>query len=307
MVADHQIKVKTNQLVNSKKTITYTEMPSIVHYFVVVEEIGKDGFLVRKVYASPIDPYLLAKNLTAKEINMQVNPEKFGMSSVSPNSNTSVAEHVYSSRKYPSSYISASSNFPEGSSRFAGKTVFIDIAEAQKHGIKLVSTDEILKALDEYKAKNPHLSSKIAEIQNWVKEVDKEILMQARNKIPAKAIYTPESLSSVSKFTKAARVLQITAIAFTAYDISIAANQSYKTKSMVPITREVVKQAGGWGGAWIGFKIGAAAGALFGIETGPGALITGAVGGIIFGVGGYWGAEWILGPDRTNSRASGSQ
>jgi hypothetical protein len=306
MVADHQIKVQTNRQSNSKKTVTFTEMPSIVHYFIVVEEIGKDGFLVRKVYASPIDPYLLAKKLTAQEVNMQVNPEKFGMSSVSPNSNASVAEHVYSSRKYPSSYISTSSNFPEGSPRFSGKTVFIDIAEAQKHGTKLVTTDEIFKSLQEYKQKNPHLSSKISEIQNWVKHVDNEILLQAKNKIPAKAIYTPESLSSVSKFTKAARVLQVTAIAFTAYDLSVAANKSYKTKSMVPITREVVKQAGGWGGAWVGFKIGAATGAFFGIETGPGAIITGAVGGIIFGLGGYWGAEWVLGPDRSYNGASGS-
>jgi len=34
-------------------------------------------------------------------------------------------------------------------------------------------------------------------------------------------------------------------------------------------------------------KVGAAAGAALGIETGPGAVITGAIGGIIFG------ADWV--------------
>ncbi len=46
MVADHQIKVRTNNMANSQKQVIYTDMPSIVHYFIVVDEVGKDGFLV---------------------------------------------------------------------------------------------------------------------------------------------------------------------------------------------------------------------------------------------------------------------
>ena len=34
-------------------------------------------------------------------------------------------------------------------------------------------------------------------------------------------------------------------------------------------------------------------GAGVGIETGPGAIITGLVGGIIFGTAGYFGADWV--------------
>ena len=44
MVADHQIKVRTNNMANSQKQVIYTDMPSIVHYFIVVDEVGKDGF-----------------------------------------------------------------------------------------------------------------------------------------------------------------------------------------------------------------------------------------------------------------------
>ena len=306
MVADHQIKVRTNNMANSQKQVIYTDMPSIVHYFIVVDEVGKDGFLTRKIYSSPVDPKLLEKKLPMQEVLMQTNPEKYGMSSVSPNSNATVAQHVHSSRKYPSSYISTSSIFPDGSARFAGRTVFIDMAVAKKYGAKIVSTEEILSSLAEYKAQHPHLNTKISQIEGWVKEIDKEVLIQARQKIPAKAIYNPQSLATIQKFGTAARVMQVTAIAFTAYDLSVAADRSYRAKSIVPLSREVVKQAGGWGGAWAGFKIGGAAGAVIGIETGPGAVISGLIGGVVFGVAGYWGAEWVLGPDRTYTGASGS-
>jgi len=62
---------------------------------------------------------------------------------------------------------------------------------------------------------------------------------------------------------------------------------------MKPISAEVVRQAGGWGSAVAGMKIGAATGAALGIETGPGALLTGLVGGIVFGAAGYYGADWV--------------
>ncbi|KJZ63801.1 hypothetical protein [Pseudomonas fluorescens] len=73
----------------------------------------------------------------------------------------------------------------------------------------------------------------------------------------------------------------------------MAADESIKQKSIKPISIEVVKQAGGWGGAIAGARIGVVAGAAVGIETGPGAIVSGAVGGIIFGTAGYFGASWL--------------
>jgi outer membrane lipoprotein SlyB len=92
---------------------------------------------------------------------------------------------------------------------------------------------------------------------------------------------------------KGARVVRVFAIGFTAYDLKLATEESIKQKSVKPISVEVVKQAGGWGGAMAGARIGFVAGAAVGIETGPGAFVSGAIGGIIFGTAGYLGATWL--------------
>ncbi len=60
-----------------------------------------------------------------------------------------------------------------------------------------------------------------------------------------------------------------------------------------PLSAEILRQAGGWGGAIVSAKIGTAAGTAVGIETGPGAILTGLLGRIIFGAAGYFSADWI--------------
>lgn len=76
-----------------------------------------------------------------------------------------------------SSYISTSSAFPEGSPRFEGKTIIVDIEKAVMSGDKLISTEEILKSLDDYKSQNPHLAKRIDKISKYVKDIDKEVLL----------------------------------------------------------------------------------------------------------------------------------
>jgi hypothetical protein len=291
-MTEFSCKVPTNQQVGSVSNVPGYPMPANIHMFVVVEEIGKDGFLVRKIYASPDNPHLIAKNLPEFRIKHEIWPEKFGMMPVDPKSNATVAEHVFSSRKYPSSYVSTSSIFPDGSPRFEGKAVYIDVAKAKAAGAKLVTTEEILKSLEQYKKVAPKNVAKIDQIAEWVKNIDKEVLVQA-NKIPPKAIFTPGSYKATNVFIKGARVVRVFAIGFTAYDLKLAADESIKQKSIKPISIEVVKQAGGWGGAIAGARIGVVAGAAVGIETGPGAIVSGAVGGIIFGTAGYFGASWL--------------
>ena len=72
-----------------------------------------------------------------------------------------------------------------------------------------------------------------------------------------------------------------------------AAERSYDRHSVKPLAAETIRQAGGWAAAWAGIKLGAAGGALVGIESGPGAVATGAVGGILGGIAGYYGFDWI--------------
>ncbi|HBS6033794.1 TPA: glycine zipper family protein, partial [Klebsiella pneumoniae] len=90
-----------------------------------------------------------------------------------------------------------------------------------------------------------------------------------------------------------ARVVQVTGIVFTAYDLEQASKKSLKNGSVKPIPAEVIRQAGGWGMAVAGAKIGTVAGAAVGIETGPGVVLTGLIGGVIFGTAGYFGADWV--------------
>lgn len=61
---------------------------------------------------------------------------------------------------------------------------------SEKYGAKIVSTEEILSSLAEYKAQHPHLNTKISQIEGWVKEIDKEVLIQARQKYLLKQYIT---------------------------------------------------------------------------------------------------------------------
>ena len=74
------------------------------------------------------------------------------------------------------------------------------------------------------------------------------------------------------------RVLMVVGIVFTAVDLGLATRQSVRENSFRPIGAEVIRQVGGWGGAIAGAKIGA---------------LVGAVGALVFGAAGYFGADWI--------------
>ena len=86
-------------------------------------------------------------------------------------------------------------------------------------------------------------------------------------------------------------MLTAVGVIVTVHDVAQAARTSVAIRSMKPLGAEAVRQVGGWGAALAGSKIGFGVGALFGIETGPGAIATGAVGAIVFGAMGYFGAD----------------
>jgi hypothetical protein len=70
-------------------------------------------------------------------------------------------------------------------------------------------------------------------------------------------------------------------VIFTAKDIADATQRSIHQKSYKPLAAESIRQVGGWGGAIAGGKAGFLIAAAFGIETGPGAIITGALGAVM--------------------------
>lgn len=290
-MSNNEIKTNTNTEKDSKFDVTGYLMPTKTFFFVVVEEIGKEGFLVRKIYTDINHPYLEKLKLSYSQKLSETIPEKVGMTPRNFNSTASIADHVLAIDTF-TQYTSSSSSFPDGSPRFQGKVTYIDIEKAKKSGARLVTTDEIINSLEEYKKQHPHTKEKVNWLIRKVKNVDKEVLINSK-KIPANAIFTPKSYSNANTLIHGARVLTTFGIAFTAYDLSCAINESYKINSFKPIAAETIRQAGGWGSGIIGFKIGAAGGAAIGIETGPGAIITGLIGGIIFGSAGYFGADWI--------------
>ena len=115
----------------------------------------------------------------------------------------------------------------------------------------------------------------------------REVLVEGH--IPAGAVKGAAAMA----LTRGLQFVQGVGIVVSAYDLGRAAATSYGTHSVVPIAKETVRQAGGWGGAWAGAELGGAAGLAVGIETGPGAIITGLVGGLVGGVAGFMGADWV--------------
>ena len=113
-------------------------------------------------------------DLSEAKMLSETNPERYGLIPKNFSASYSVAEHVMGDNA--SSYISTSSAFPEGSPRFEGKTIIVDIEKAVMSGDKLISTEEILKSLDDYKSQNPHLAKRIDKISKYVKDIDKVLL-----------------------------------------------------------------------------------------------------------------------------------
>ena len=285
-----EVAVKTNTTADSFFDVLGPLMPVRAFFFIVVEEVGKDGFLVRKIYASPNSPYLTNMGLSPIGQLTELYPERYGIAPKGFGLPTTAAEHVMGNNA--SAFVSTSSIFPEGSPRFDGRSVYIDIAKAKASGARLVSTSEILASLRQYKASNPHLAKRVDKISEYVKSIDQEVLVHGE-RVPASAVFNESTLRNVRAMGNVGRAVQVVGIVLTAYDLSVATDQSFKAKSVKPITAEIVRQAGGWGGAFAGFKVGGIAGAALGIETGPGAFVTGLVGGIIFGTAGYFGADWV--------------
>ncbi|MFC7419353.1 hypothetical protein ACFQNF_05620 [Iodobacter arcticus] len=285
-------KTTTNKTPNSTYDITGYGMPAIAFNFVIIEQPGKDGFLVRKGFlASPENYAKLQKmGLTAEQIKGEFYPEKYGLMPKSWEVPLSPLDHVMGRNVSP--YISTSSFFPHGAGDFLGKKIYFDIAKLNELGIKIVSTDELAASLIEYKTAHPHTAPRIDKLIHAITELEGETLLHSK-RVPPEAIITPSSLAATKATMRVVKVVGVVGVLFTAYDLEQATEKSIKLKSVKPISAEIVRQAGGWAGARAGFALGGTAGAAAGVETGPGLIITGLIGGIVFGIGGYYGASWV--------------
>lgn len=260
-----------------------TAIPARAFFFVVADEINPFGRKVVRKVAFPNDiksnPDLIKRIL---------NPEKYGFSPRDPVSKVSTGRHVLG--RTDSKYISASER-PLGSPRFDGKKYWIDVSKFEQSGGIVHEADKIASDLDRIAAKTSKTKTDflkyIDDIRHKSLVIDKEVLLEGQ--VSASAIKGVKAMA----MTRGLQCVQGVGLILSAYDLSKAGMQSYEQGSVKPITAESIRQVGGWASAIAGMKLGAAAGGLVGIETGPGAVVTAAVGGLIGGVGGYFGFDWI--------------
>ncbi|MGE0422678.1 MAG: hypothetical protein AB7O88_10460 [Reyranellaceae bacterium] len=108
------------------------------------------------------------------------------------------------------------------------------------------------------------------------------------------------------------QVFQSIGLGWTAIEMGRAGASSRKQRSIRPLAVEGVAQAGSWAAGIAGFKTGGKVGAMVGLKSGPGLLVTAAMGACIGGLAGYVGAKRVADAtlpddlDRAMARATAS-
>jgi len=275
--------------------------------FVVFEELPEigTGKLIRKVGVIPHDFSLVPKN---------------------PLGNLTLAKHALGDVKELSQYLSAS-NKSFGAASINGSPLILDVEKIQRAGAKIYPEAEVIADLGRLAAETPSLRARIDTLSWAIQTAEGETLIEG-SAPPGSAIRASnfhntfikaaenlwadftnkhltrpqleQGLANLEKsysrariIGRVGRVLTVIGVVFTAVDLTLATQRSINQNSFRPISAEMVRQAGGWGGAIGGLKAGFGLGALCGVETGPGALAFGAVGALIFGAIGYFSADLL--------------
>ena len=274
--------------------------------FVVFEQLSEmSGKLIRKVLVIPKDFSLLPANLLGK---------------ITP------AEHAMAMNPAGSQFLSASQKV-FGAPSIKGVPLLVDVAKAQAAGARIVPMEQLVAELKQFAAQHLTAKARVDKLIDIIQTVEGEVLIdgsvagKAVSKVStvhaayirgAENLWRRFSAREITKtqleaelkalesaFGKAkhvgrlGRALTVVGVIFTVKDVAEAAQRSIHQKSYKPLAAESIRQAGGWGGAIAGAKVGFATGALFGIETGPGAIVTGALGAIIVGGAAYYGCDWL--------------
>ena len=79
-----------------------------------------------------------------------------------------------------------------------------------------------------------------------------------------------------------------------AWQMKKAIDRSIDAGSVRPAAAQATRSLTTWGAVWAGAEILGVGGALAGIETGPGALVTGTVGAIVGGCLGLYASNWLV-------------
>ena len=301
----HYIDIRNfNNNINGIKIVNETIESDIIslNFYIVVDNIGKNGFLVRYTYKTVEDAikYHRHGELVGIKADLKVFPEKYGLYAVSPEAGNSIVSHVRGSTKN-SQYVSAST-LSDGAERFnvnnGSKKLSIDINKLKQSGAVLISTDEISEAFsNDNKAlmskKKVNIHQVIRNNEARFKAIqDQEVLIKGADRKSSQFIFTPDDLSKVKISQTFGKTLLPLAYILTTVNLINAGIDSAEKQSIKPIAEEVAEQAAGWGGAfagmWLGSKIGSLTGSIIG-TPGVGTVIGGIVGSIAGGYAGYFG------------------
>lgn len=260
-------------------------IPGRAFLFVLADEIDPSRRkVVRKVMVNPKMAARAAVRL-GRPFQLLADPSIFGLHPTGPDASVTMGHHVMNIK--PSPFSSASAH-PLGAPRFSGSPFWIDVDAARAAGATFHDADEIVADLERIagKLQKPADIAKIRDLERLVRG-DREVLI--RGSVPASAVKGPAAMA----ITRGLQGVQIVSFVVTALELTQATRTSMAAGSAAPIAAEGIRQVGGWAMAWGGMKLGGLAGAAVGIETGPGALVSGAAGALVGGFAGYMGFDWI--------------
>ena len=254
-----------------------------------------------------------------------VTPKNYALAPKNPSANFSAAEHAFMGDKIDTQFLSTS-NRPYGAPKYQGEPMLIDLNMVRASGTQIYTEQELILELRRYSAQTGvNVDTLIQTIQkaegevlikggvsgDAVKKISNahtpyiETAEEIWSRFEAKKITRPQMEAELELLAKAynkakivgrvGRVLTVIGVVFTAVDVANAAQKSYDKGSYKPLAAETVRQVGGWSGAYTGSLIGAEIGILLTSETGPGAIVGGAIGAIIFGGIGYWRGDVLAG------------
>ena len=88
-------------------------------------------------------------------------------------------------------------------------------------------------------------------------------------------------------------VLFAVGLAADAWRMKKAIDRSLEAKTVRPAAAQATRSLTTWGATWAGAELLGIGGALAGLETGPGALVTGGVGAVVGGCLGMFASDWL--------------
>ncbi len=102
-----------------------------------------------------------------------------------------------------------------------------------------------------------------------------------------------KATSELANSRVSGRLLLAAGVAVDAWRMKKAISRSVESRTVRPAAAQATRSLTTWGAAWAGAELLGIGGALAGLETGPGALVTGGLGALVGGCVGMFASDWL--------------